>query len=201
MIKNRSRREFLSDLSKIIGTAAATSLLTPNAISVAMAYSATSGDITQAGKVFTLAQLNCLKQVCATVIPRTQTPSAADVDTHGFIDNLLYHCYEKEKQQAVSATLDLIEQQAKKRHNKTFIQLTPTQQFQLLTDLDSAQQAFTSSQQQQFKTLKGLICFGFYTSEAGASQELRYQAFPGGFKGSIPYKASDKSWGSLGLSY
>ncbi|WDE00815.1 gluconate 2-dehydrogenase subunit 3 family protein [Thalassomonas actiniarum] len=201
MKKTRSRREFLSDLSKIIGTAAATSLLTPNAISVAMAYSPAPGNITQDGKVFTRAELNCLKQVCATVIPRTQTPSAADVDTHGFIDNQLYHCYGKEKQQEALATLALIEQQAIKRYSGTFVQLTPTQQFQLLTDLDSAQQAFTTAQQTQFKSLKSLICFGFYTSEAGASQELRYQAIPGGFKGSIPYKPSDKSWGSLGLGY
>ncbi|WDE03620.1 gluconate 2-dehydrogenase subunit 3 family protein [Thalassomonas viridans] len=201
MKNTRSRREFLSDLSRVIGATTATSLLTPNAISVAMAFSPAPGDITKAGKIFTREELTCLKHICATVIPRTQTPSAADVDTHGFIDNQLYHCYAKEKQQEVRASLALVEQQAVKRHGKTFAGLTATQQHALLTDLDSAQQEFTPEQQQKFKALKALICFGFYTSEAGASQELRYQAIPGGFKGSIPYKPTDKSWGSLGLSY
>lgn len=199
--QEKSRRTFLKGLTTMFGGAAIGSMLTGNAISVAIAYVPSSDSTLTDGKIFTKAQLMLLKQVCAIVIPKTDTLGAAEVDTHGFIDNQLFHCYEKEEQYKMVAVLALIEQSANKQFSTSFIKTTPEQQFQLLTKLDQGTQPFDKSQQQEFKSLKRLICFGYYTSEVGASQELRYVAVPGEFKGSIVYKSSDPSWGSKGLFY
>ena len=95
--------------------------------------------------------------------------------------------------------LNLIDNITEESLSVVFIKLSADQQFQLLTELDLGVNRFNKTQRQSFKMLKQFICFGYYTSEVGATQELRYDAVPGGFKGSIPYKSSDPSWATTGL--
>ena len=197
----QSRRHFLKGLTTMMGGVAVGSLLAGNAVSVAMAYSPNADSAIADGKVFTKSQLQLLKQICAIVIPKTQTLGAADVDTHGFIDNQLFHCFAQDEQIAMIQVLVGIDIQAKQISKREFIKLTSEQQFVLLTALDTGKSPFDQAQRGEFKRLKQLICFGYYTSEVGASQELRYVAVPGGYKGSIPYKSTDVSWGSKGLFY
>ena len=67
-----------------------------------------------------------------------------------------------------------------------FEYLSPHKQLLLLQDLEAAKDPFGCADLQAFKLLKGLIVFGYYTSEEGATQELNYVAMPDGFKGSVP---------------
>lgn len=194
-----SKRRFLKDLTTIFTGAAIGSMLTGNAISVAMAYVPKSGDILTDGKVFNKAELILLKQICAIVIPKTETLGAAEVDTHGFIDNQLYYCGKKADQDESLELLTLINKTSVKHFSTLFIKLSADHQFQLLTELDRGELRFNQIQRESFKALKQLICFGYYTSEVGATQELRYDPVPGGFKGSIPYKSSDPTWATQGL--
>jgi len=204
-INSESRRKFVRGLSLLIGGTAATALLSGNSLTVAMAHSLKpqnlASEILSDGKVFTLSQLKQLKSICAIVIPKTETLGAAEVNTHGFIDNQLFHCYEKPKQEQAKQLLILINVIANKLFSQSFTDISQDRQFDLLTELDLGKNNFDEKQRADFKSLKQLICFGYYTSEVGASQELRYLAVPGGYKGSIPYKSSDASWGSQGLHY
>ena len=195
----KSRRNFLKGFTTMLGGVAVGSLLTGNAIAVAMAYVPSSDNILTDGKVFNKNQLMLLKQICSIVIPKTDTLGAAEVDTHGFIDNQLFHCHTIAEQETVLALLTLVDEHAQQQLSSAFLTLTAEQQFQLLTDLDLGQQSFNQTQRADFKLLKQLICFGYYTSEVGATQELRYDPVPGGFKGSIPYKSSDPTWATKGL--
>ena len=193
---DKSKRSFLHGLSLLVGGAAATQLLGGNAISTALAYAPSPDSTSRAGKIFSQADMALLRDICAQVIPKTNTPGAAEVDTHGFIDNQLYHCYEPEDQQKVTSVLLKINQIALSRHKQRFSGTTTAQQLALLTDLEKPGNGFDDADRSQFKFLKGQIVFGYYTSEVGASQELEYLAIPGGFKGSIPYDSVGKAWGS-----
>jgi hypothetical protein len=42
--------------------------------------------------------------------------------------------------------------------------------------------------------MKQLTLLGYFTSEIGATQTLRYVAVPGKYEGCIPYKKGDKAW-------
>ncbi len=204
-INNESRRNFFRGLSSLVGATVASALISGNSLSVAMAHSLKQiplgNEPLSEGKIFTLNQLKLLKHICAIVIPKTDTLGAAEVNTHGFIDNQLFHCYEAFTQEQMKRLLTLIDNVAQKNFSSSFIDLKQKQQLQLLTELDIGKDNFDERQQADFKILKQLICFGYYTSEVGASQELRYLAVPGGYKGSIPYKDSEPSWGSKGLHY
>ncbi len=196
-LEDKSKRRFFTGLSVLVGGAAATQLLGGNAISTALAYTPRPDSTSQAGKVFSQADMVLLRDICTQVIPQTKTAGAAEVDTHGFIDNQLFHCYQAEDRQKVLSVLSKINKVANKRHQHSFSETTPAQQLAMLTDLEKPGNGFDDTDRSQFKFLKSQVVFGYYTSEVGASQELAYLPVPGGYKGSIPYKSIGKAWGSL----
>ena len=193
-LSNQSRRQFIRGFGLMVGGGVASTLLTAHSISFAMAYSPQANSEAQTGAIFDSSQLRLLKQICALIIPTTDTPGAADVDVHGFIDHQLYHCHNQQQQQQVVQLLQLLQQSSQSRYQNRFKLLTIDQQVQLLTDMEQGQEEFEQQHRKDFKFLKTLICFGYYTSEVGASEELRFLPVPGGFKGSIPYQLNDRSW-------
>ena len=189
------RRQFLRTMSQCVGGVAAAALLSNNGLAVAMAFDPAT-DASNA-KIFNPSQLTLLKHLCNVVIPATDTPGAGDINVHGFVDNQLYHCFAETEQQQVRAVLARVQQAAEKRFNSSFTSLSAEQQLTLLSQMEQAQGNFDQTDREQFKFLKSLICFGYYTSEVGATQELAYQAIPGGFKGEIAFSDVGRSWGSL----
>jgi hypothetical protein len=45
-----------------------------------------------------------------------------------------------------------------------------------------------------WRTMKELTLLGYYTSEPGATQELRYAASPGRFEGCVPLERIGRAW-------
>ena len=199
VIQDKSKRRFILGLSTLIGGATASQLLGGNALSVAMAYTPKSDSTGAPGKLFSQADMLMLRDICAQVIPKTETLGAAEVDVHGFIDNQLFHCYGEDEQQQAKDILLSLNAQAKKHHKQSFSHCSAAQQLLLLTDLEQARSGFDANEQRQFKGLKELVIFGYYTSEVGATQEQAYLPVPGGYKGSIPYDSVGKAWAPLGF--
>jgi len=184
-------------LTLLLGSAAAAQLLNAAGLKVALAYQAKPDSHKSDGLVFQQAQMQMLHDICAIIIPKTETLGAAEIDTHGLIDHLLKYVFVESKQAEVKALLAKLDLISKARFSAPFIALNQTQQVTLLTELDAAiQHEFDEADGKQFKFLKGLVVFGYYTSEVGASQELKYVAVPGGFKGSIPYDSVGCAWGA-----
>jgi hypothetical protein len=199
VIQDRSKRRFIFGLSTLIGGATATQLLGGNALSVALAYTPKPNSTASAGKLFSQADMLMLRDICALVIPKTETLGAAEVDVHGFIDNQLFHCYGEDEQQQAQKILLSLNAQAKKRYKQSFSPCSAAQQLTLLTDAEQARNGFDANEKRQFKVLKELVIFGYYTSEVGATQEQAYLSVPGDFKGSIPYDSVGKAWTPLGF--
>lgn len=195
---DNQKRKTLIALSGLIGAAASNILLSGNGFEIATAY-ANSDAKSRKPKLFTTVQLEVLERICQTVIPKTDTPGAGDVDTHGFIDNQLHHCFDTTAQKAVSNVIDTIDQSALARYEKSFSQLESQAAHTLLSDIDLCKNGFKEKDTEQFKFLKYLIVFGYYTSEIGASQELTYDPVPGGFKANIALSDIGSAWGSLGF--
>lgn len=189
------RRAFFKQCRNYFAAGTSGLLLTNQAMAVALDY-VESASKKSSLQVFTAQQLAQLRVICGLVIPRTDTPGADDANVDWFIDNLLFHCYSKADHQRVFDVLTLIDSSAKTRANEIFLGLNQQAQFDLLTQLDKGQSPFNPEDRSQFKFLKGLIAFGYYTSKAGATKELSYQAVPGGFTGSIPYQDDMTAWGS-----
>lgn len=193
----QSKRQFLRGLTALMGTAAVSKMISGDALAVAFNYQAKADNTVKVGKLFSLEQMQVLHDICAVVLPKTDTPSAADLDVHGFLDNQLSVCYDKKQQQQAIEIIEKVDFSSKAHYSKQFIELKDSQQKELLIALEAEQLGFTAQDRQAFKALKSLLVFGFFTSEVGATQALNYQAVPGGFKGSVSYTSLKKSWGSL----
>ena len=127
-INNESRRKFIRGLSLLLGASVTTALLSGNALAVAMTHSITSASTLNsvppaAGKIFILSQLKQLQSICAIVIPKSDTLGAAEVNSHGFIDNQLFHCYQQAEQEKMITLLALIEDVAKQQFSQPFLTL------------------------------------------------------------------------------
>jgi hypothetical protein len=68
-----------------------------------------------------------------------------------------------------------------------------------LTALDREQKEFSVTKKPEepnhyFSMMKQLTLLGFFTSEVGATQALRYLPVPGRYDGCIPYNKGDRAW-------
>ena len=141
--RNIQRRQFTLGLSAVLGAGVVEQLLGRNGLAIALEYERNSTEITEQS-LFNKEQMLALKMVCQIVIPATETLGAGDVDTHGFIDNQLRHCFDNDAQKSVIGTLDLIVQYAKTRHKETANNLSVTHAKALVSDLDLAQKEFSA---------------------------------------------------------
>ena len=76
---------------------------------------------------------------------------------------------------------------------------TPQQRHDLLVALDTEAKEYQKSKKKDdpnhyFRMIKELTLWGYFTSEVGAKQALRYVAVPGKYEGCIEYKKGDKAW-------
>nr|WP_136252825.1 gluconate 2-dehydrogenase subunit 3 family protein [Ningiella ruwaisensis] len=191
-----NRREFLQKFSQAVGYTAAATVLAGSGLSVAFAYTPKSDSASRPGLLFTQAQMQTLRDICDTILPATDTKSGAEVDCHGFVDHQLVQCHSEAQQQMCVSAVELVERNAQSAHSKAFTELRSEQQTKILRDIEALQSA-TGDEKGQFKFLKSLIVFGYFTSEEGVTKALSFQPYPGGFKGSIPVNADTKAWGSL----
>jgi hypothetical protein len=64
------------------------------------------------------------------------------------------------------------------------------------TDAGAATQATSDPQTHYFRMMKELALLGYFTSEIGATQALRYIESPGRYDPCVPYKPGEKEWAS-----
>ena len=140
-----------------------------------------------------------LNEVADTILPETKTPGAKAAKVGDFMAVMVRDCYETPDQEVFLKGIGQIDDAANKKFSKKFMDLDATQKTALLTDLDKEQQAYSKTKKPKdpnhyFRMMKELTLLGYFTSEIGCKQALRYVEVPGRFDGCIPYKKGDKAW-------
>lgn len=147
--------------------------------------------------------LNTISQL---VIPRSDTPGAGEVGVGAFLSLALAHGLEGTRDRVRNPAPDWplradgslrhdlwLAQDLQRRGGQDFLVLSPTAQAETLAALD--REAFRAGSS-PWLPIKALILTGYYTSEAGGSQELQYSAVPGRWDADIPLKPGDRAWSS-----
>ena len=191
MLENRDRRAAVLRIGALFGLAGIGALGDLGLVADALAAAPKKN---AAPELLTPAELQLTGVLADLVIPRTDTPGALDVGAHRTVDHLLAVCAEAPAQAAYKAGLARIDGAARAGGGKPFIALPPARQVALLQALDGGSTPFGSADQGFFRQLKGYVAFAYYTSEAGASQELAYLPVPGGFKGDVKVSPSTHAW-------
>lgn len=136
-----------------------------------------------------------LKTMTELILPRTDTPGATDVGTSAFIDLILTDwCGDAERTSFLKGLSD-VDARSQKMFGKDFVDCTPEQQSQILILLgdEMAREMEISPRRRRralnaaansnfYAMLRRLTLTAYYTSEAGATQELHFEIIPDRFE-------------------
>jgi len=174
---------------------------------------------------FTEENIAFLDEVAETILPQTTTAGAKAAGVGRFMTLMVNDCYTKANQEIFHKGLTTLDDECNKMHNVGFMKATPEQRKQLLISVDKETKDYvkkqTDAENQQkekekqgqekttddflkrimpnhyFQQLKQLAIFGYFTSEKGRTEGLRYTPVPGKFEGVIDYKKGDKQFVGL----
>ena len=141
-------------------------------------------------------QFAMVEQIVNLIIPETDTPGAKTAGVHRFIDMMLAEWASSETKAKYVEGLQAIDARAQKAGEINFVESAPEKQLELLETLDA--EAFADNGSNTFfRELKKFVLFGYYSSEEGASVELRYDRLPGAYRGCVPLEDIGRSWSTI----
>jgi len=162
-------------------------------------------------KIFTSHQDATVTAMAELLLPRTDTPGAKDTRVNLFIDHIVADWYSDEERTIFLTGLADVDARTQSLFQKDFVEASPAQQAEILRSLgDGLAQAIhmmshgprgnrgatpepTNNFYLQFRRL---TLTGYFTSEAGFTQQLRDEIIPGRFDGCVPIESAPQSRGS-----
>jgi hypothetical protein len=187
------RREALRRAAMLLGGA-----LSAPAIAGVLAGcdSRSAADGTWTPRALTTEQSELVATIAEHILPETDTPGARAAGVHKFIDKMLAEHYPAGARHRVLNGLADVDARARRDRGRAFLQCGVEEQRAVLARID--QEAFAvppgSREVPYFRTLKELTLLGYYTSEIGATQELRYVRIPERFEGCVPFAQIGRTW-------
>lgn len=137
-----------------------------------------------------------VKAMAEMIIPRTETPGATDVGASAFIDLMLTEWYADEDRNRFLKGLADVDSRTRSLFGKDFVECSAAQQSDMLRVLgekmieEAAEQSRVEhefpSDASFYPMLRRLTLTAYYTSEAGATDELHFEMIPGRFVGCQP---------------
>lgn len=133
------------------------------------------------------------------IIPATDTPGATDAQVGAFIDRMLADWYAPAERARLLDGLRELDQRARTRHDRAFIDCAEAGQLALLTAFDDDVAALrrtppagrpdtpANPDEHWFAMLKFLVVWGYCTSEVGQRETLRAHPLPWRYDACAPY--------------
>lgn len=139
------------------------------------------------GIVFSDEDIQLLDQVGETIIPTTaDSPGAREAAIGMFMKTMVTDCYEDADQKVFADGVSALRASG-------FAKLSPDQQFEYLTDLNSKTRQSDKKTTHWFTMMKQLTTLGYFTSEPGCTKALVYDPAPGEYKGCVAYSKGQKA--------
>jgi len=168
--------------------------------------------------LFEPANTDLLGDLAETILPKTSTPGAKEAGVGEFIPVMIRDCYDPVDQKAFVKGLADVDKRAKKEFGKKFQELSKEERLQFVNAWDKEAKQYQSQRKEKqlalkeeaeksgkepeqvpnhfFHMLKQLTLTGFFTSEVGMTQALRFEKIPGRYDGNYPYKKGDRAFAS-----
>ena len=148
---------------------------------------------------FSAMDVALLDEIAETILPETATPGAKAAGVGSFIAMMVVDAYDEREQEVFRAGLQTLEDECHAMHGTSFMAVTPAQRTSLLRKLDADQLQFmrTAGKHEPahyFRMLKELTLLGYFTSEIGYTQAMRYVETPGRYEPCVPYEPGEKTW-------
>lgn len=142
------------------------------------------------GLEFSAKDIAFLDEIGEAIIPTTDTPGAKATGIGEFMVMMVKDTYNGEQQQTFVDGLNHIRKDYKNANGKDFMDASVEERTAYLNEAN--QKASEDENLKVIGMLKDLTVLGYFTSEIGATQQLRYYETPGRFDPCIDYKPGDK---------
>jgi hypothetical protein len=154
---------------------------------------------------FSKTDIAFLDEVAETILPETATPGAKAAGVGPFIAMMVVDTYDAGEQKLFRDGLQTLEDECREMHGESFMSATPAERLLLLEKLDAEQVEYmrkveyrngvkTDSAPHYFRMIKELALLGYFTSEIGYTQAMRYEETPGRYDPCVPHKPDEKTW-------
>ncbi|MFB6097700.1 MAG: gluconate 2-dehydrogenase subunit 3 family protein [Salinibacter sp.] len=148
------------------------------------------------------AQNEVVSQMAQIIIPATDTPGADAAHVNRFIDAMVGESYLEKDRKRFMDGLEEVRARCKERYGAPFPELGDEKQRAVVAELDDAAFGPDASEDREeptfYRTFKELVVIGYYTSEVGATQELKTNIVPGYYDGDVPYSEIGRAWSGAG---
>jgi hypothetical protein len=207
-----SRREAVQRVTVLLGGIA---LADGDRMLAAMPNAAAQTNAVQGVGTFTAADVAFLDEVAETILPATGTPGAKAAGTGAFMALMVTDAYTPRNQQIFRDGMARLEEMCRREHAVSFIDARPEQRLALLQRVDAERQAEIDALEaartsrapaapsppagapvHYFRLMKELALLGYFTSEIGYRQAMRYIETPGRYDPCAPYTRGEKIWAS-----
>lgn len=150
-------------------------------------------------QTLTAEQNQMVDTIAEIIIPATDTPGASAANVNRFIDALVGEGYLPEDRDHFLTGLDDVNARCEETYGAPFVDCASEQQLALVGELDDETFGADAPEPNSenppfFRMLKELVIVGYYTSEVGATQELKTNAVPGYYDGDVPYEEIGRAW-------
>lgn len=211
MATGMTRREAWRRVSALMGGLA---LMDAEAL-LAGTFDEAALDQAMAGGIgeFTASDIAFLDEIADTILPETTTPGAKAAKTGAFMALMVTDAYTDRNRQVFREGMRQVDEGCRAAAGTSFMQATPAQRLTLLEALDREQRTAMEERAEAprsrapaaasrpedepphyFRMMKELALLGYFTSEIGYRQAMRYIESPGRFDPCVPHVPGDKTW-------
>jgi gluconate 2-dehydrogenase gamma chain len=169
-----NRRALMLGAVVLLGGAAALSRFTRKA----------PGESKVAGPAMSAERFALLEQITEVMIPTTDTPGAIAAGVPAFIRQMMEQWASSASRTDISNVLEGLEKHAWEKFGASFVELPPERRHAVVRGFDEDR---VGRQEPAYAKFKYLVLLGYYLSEAGATQELRYELIPGAWRACVPF--------------
>lgn len=149
-------------------------------------------------------QFATVRQMAEMIIPRTETPGATDVGVADFIDLLLTEWFEDRERTTFLNGLGDVDARSQRLFAKAFLECSEMQQAAIVTELGEQMveeedrrkdhpASAAHTEMSFYPMFRRLTLSAYYTSEAGATQELHFEIIPDRFDPCAPAPAAKEA--------
>lgn len=140
-----------------------------------------------------------LDEIAETILPATSTPGAKAAKTGAFMALMVTDSYDEKERGIFREGMKALDAACQTAHGHGFMAASSAERTATLEGLDKEQKEYHDKKAKDdpshyFRMMKQLSLLGFFTSEVGMTQALRYREAPGRFDPCVPYTKGEKSW-------
>ncbi|MCP5381167.1 MAG: gluconate 2-dehydrogenase subunit 3 family protein [Kordiimonadaceae bacterium] len=172
-----NRRDLLKNVALMTG-----GILSASIISSVLSGALAQDVIIVDHPVFSDDDLKLVAEMADMIIPNTDTPGAKAALVHDYIHAIVGDWYYDGEREKFMRGLKAVDGR--------FLNGSAAERKSIMTALDNEK----SDEKTFFEEFKELTLVGYFSSQIGAEEELRYEQYPGPYQGCVPFEKVGRTW-------